>query len=154
MRRETVLKINKEYNTWEPIVKWIVYAELFLLIMGFLFFDFFKGEIWSFSFVVGGLVVFLNFLVLARTVPNLVLSRDVKASVFSLLFSFYSRLIFTGIVLVICIVFLRIPIYPLILGLSTIVVGIILWIGRYIILNNNQKEAYSHVRSSSSRIAS
>ena len=137
----------------EPVINWILKVEVLLLVIGFGGFLFSRGLMWASSFLVGGLVVFFNFIVLSRILPNLVISRDTRASVFSLLFSFYSRLIFTGIVLLVCIVFLKMPIYPLIMGLSTIVMGIIFWIIRYIITTNH-KEADSYVRSSSSRIAS
>jgi hypothetical protein len=137
----------------EPVVKWVVVVQLFFLVVGVIFFAIQKGSLWSISYLVGGLLVFFNFLVLARITPRLVLSRDVKSSIVSLLFSFYSRLLFTGIVLLVCIVFLKFPVCPLIVGLSTIVLGIILWIIRYIVTNNH-KEAFNHVSSSSSRIAS
>ncbi|WP_459891833.1 ATP synthase subunit I [Desulfothermus okinawensis] len=153
METKKVSDFLDPYIASEPVVRWIVRVQLVLLSVGMVLFFFAHGVVWAGSFLVGGLLVFFNFIVLARILPNLVVSKDSRASIFSLLFSFYSRLIFTGIVLLVCIVFLRMPIYPLIVGLSTIIVGIIFWIVRYI-FTTKHKEAEGYVRSSSSRIAS
>ena len=137
----------------EPVIKWIMKVEGIFLLTGLLFFLFSQGFKWACSFLIGGLVVSLNFIVLARILPHLVVNKDAKSSIFSLLVSFYSKLIFTGIILLITIVFLKMPIYPLVIGLSTIVMGTIFWIVKYIITTNH-KEADGYVRSSSSRITS
>ncbi|GAB6162166.1 hypothetical protein JCM12298_13250 [Desulfothermus naphthae] len=137
----------------EPVIKWIIMVEFILLISGILYFTLFQGLKWACSFLIGGLLVSLNFIVLARILPHLVVNKDAKSSIFSLLVSFYSKLIFTGIILLITIVFLKMPIYPLVIGLSTIVMGTIFWIVKYIITTNH-KEADGYVRSSSSRITS
>ncbi len=143
-QKKGIRRIKKKMrdSRWiiDPVVKWVVMWQVFFLFGGGLAFDLYKGSWWAVSYIVGGLLVFFNFLVLARIIPDLVVSKAVKASIVSLLFSFYSRLLFTGIVLLVCIVFLRFPIYPLIVGLSTIILGIILWIAKYM-LTNNYKEA-------------
>jgi len=153
MKQKRKNSLIKSRMVLEPVINWILKVEVFLLVMGVGGFLISRGLMWACSFLIGGLLVFFNFIVLSRILPNLVISRDSRASVFSLLFSFYSRLILTGIILFVCIVFLKMPIYPLIMGLSTIVMGIILWIVKYIITTNH-KEADSYVRNSSSRIAS
>ncbi len=155
--REKILKnqiksLSRTYNFHEPAVRWIFGTEMALLLGGGIFFGVVEGLKGLLPYVVGCLLVFFNFMVLARVLPGLILSRDAKASVVSLLFSFYSRLFLTGIVLLIGIVFLNFRIFPLILGLSSIVVSIVSWIVKYIVTDNH-KEALNHVRSSSSRIA-
>ncbi len=141
------------YISTKSLVRWITYVEIILCVMGILFFSYKGGYLEVCSFLVGSIVVFFNFLMLGRILPSLISSGEVKSSVVSLLFSFYSRLFLTGIVLLICIVFFKLPIYPLVLGLSTVVLGIILWIIKHI-FTTNHKEANSYVRSSSTRIAS
>lgn len=145
---------NKEFqlDTVGNVVRWVVNVQLFLIMLGSIYMGL-KGGIYLFSYLVGCMLVLLNFLVLARILPSLIRGKEVRASVVSLLLSFYSRLIFTGLVLLIGIVFLKFPVFPLVLGLSTIVVGIISWIVKYM-YTNNHKEASGYVSSSTTRIAS
>ncbi len=145
---------NKDFqiNELRSVVRWVVKAEVFLGIIGCIYFGF-KGWMYLLSYVVGCMLVLLNFLFLARILPPLIRSREVKASITLLLFNFYARLVFTGLVLLIVIVFLDFPIFPLLLGLSTIVLGIISCIVKFI-YTNNHKEACGYVRSSTTRIAS
>lgn len=148
-----IKRIREVYNLHEPAVRWMMAVQMVLLGGGSILLLWVKGGAWFFPYAVGGLLSTFNFMVLARILPALILSGDTKASVVSLLVSFYSRLLLTGIILVIGIVFLKFEIAPLVLGLSTIVATMVSWIIKYIITDNN-KEAFSHVRNSSSRITS
>ncbi len=150
--RGQIKKIYSVYNLHEPAVRWIFAVEFFLLLGGGVFFGFWGGGGFFFPYMVGALLAIFNFMVLARLLPSLILSGNAKASVVSLLFSFYSRLLLTGIVLLVGIVFLDFRIFPLVMGLSSIVVSIVSWIVRYIVTDNH-KEALNHGRSSSSHFA-
>lgn len=142
---------NAFYNV-SSVIKWILNVEIFLIVIGSVYMGL-KSSMYLFSYLVGCMLVLLNFLVLSRILPQLIKGKNPRNSIVSLLISFYSRLLFTGFVLLLGIVFLKLPIFPLIVGLTTIVMGIISWIFKYI-FTNNHKEANGYVSSSSSRIAS
>lgn len=91
------------------------------------------------SFVTGGLLASFNLSVLARLVPQLIWVQ--KGAVFALLISFYFRLIFTALILVVALVALKLPAVILLAGLSTLVGTLILGIGKYIVTLKHEKEA-------------
>lgn len=90
------------------------------------------------AFAVGAGLATFNFFVLARMVPKLVQMR--KGGTFSLLCSFYLRLVLTAVVLVLGIVVADFSVVVLLAGLSTVLLTFVVWGGRYI-LTNKHKEA-------------
>lgn len=90
------------------------------------------------AFGVGAALSFANFYTLARIVPHLVLSQS--GGTFSLLFAFYLRLLLTGCVLFLCIAWLKFPVGSLLFGLSTVLLTILVWLGKFV-LTHKHKEA-------------
>ncbi len=120
-------------------IKWLIRVQVLVGILGSVFFGFIDFLSFS-SYLIGALLSFFNFLVLARRIP--VLIKMSKGSVFFLLVSFYFRLLFTALVLFICIAVIRLPVYSLLLGLSTVVITVFLWMGKFIFITYyKQKEA-------------
>lgn len=93
---------------------------------------------WLAPFLLGALLATFNFTVLARIVPRLVFMR--QGGVFSLLVSFYLRLFFTAGVLFLAIAGARFSIPALLLGLSTVLVSLTAWGGKFL-LTHKHKEA-------------
>ncbi len=117
-------------------IKWLIKTQFSVVILGGLIFLFF-GKFYLASFLVGALLVTFNFLILARKLPFLIKTQ--KGSVFSLLVSFYSRLLFTGVVLFFCIAVVKFPIFSLLIGLSTVIVTIMLWGLKFILLYKHKE---------------
>ncbi|MCF8030746.1 MAG: hypothetical protein K9K39_07615 [Desulfohalobiaceae bacterium] len=90
------------------------------------------------AYAVGALLISFNFTVLARLIPQLIFLQS--GAVFSLLFSFYLRLFFTGAVLFFAIYFVELSAIGLLLGLSTILASFVAWGGRFFV-SYKQKEA-------------
>ncbi len=93
----------------------------------------------SAAFAVGALLASLNLFALARLVPQLIWLQN--GAVFTLLVSFYSRLLFTAVILFIALVFLKLSAVFFLIGFSTVVVTLILGIGKYIFTLKHEKEA-------------
>ncbi len=117
-------------------INWMIRTQFFVIILGSLIF-FFLGKFYLASFLVGALLVTLNFLILARKLPFLIKTQ--KGSVFSLLVSFYFRLLFTGVVLFFCIAVVKFPVLSLLIGLSTVIITIMLWALRFILLYKHKE---------------
>jgi hypothetical protein len=99
----------------------------------------FSGHLeWTAPFLLGGLLATFNFTVLARIVPRLVFMR--QGGVFSLLVSFYLRLIVTAGALFLAIAWARFSIPALLLGLSTVLISLTAWGGKFL-LTHKHKEA-------------
>ncbi len=89
------------------------------------------------GFGIGAFLATMNFFVLAKIVPQLIQVQ--KGGVFALLTSFYLRLFGTAIVLFLAIVPLRLPPVAVLAGLSTILVTIVVWIGKYIVTQQHKE---------------
>ncbi len=120
-------------------ISWLLRAQMLLVVLGSLLFGL-LGKEFFYPFLIGALLVTFNFFILARKLPELIKMQ--KGSVFSLLVNFYFRLLFTAIVLFVCIALLRFSVFPLLIGLSTVVITVMLWAFKFIIFGYyKQKEA-------------
>ncbi len=90
------------------------------------------------AFALGGGLSFGNFYLLAKMVPQVIWAQ--KSGTFTLLFAFYLRLLGTGLILFLAVAWLKMPIVSLLLGLSTVFLNILIWLGKFI-LTNKHKEA-------------
>ena len=90
------------------------------------------------AFLLGGGLSFANFYLLARLIPNLVWAQ--KGGTFALLFGFYLRLLLTGLILFLAVAWLKMPVLSLLLGLSTVFLNILIWLGKFV-LTHKHKEA-------------
>ncbi len=80
---------------------------------------------WAFEFIVGALLGCVNFYALAKIIQQLIFVR--RRAIASLLGSFYFRLLFTGIVLYVVIVFFKANIVALLSGLSIVIINILIF---------------------------
>ena len=122
-----------------PEVQWLLKFQLFCLVFGLLLILVLGSFYQVIAFLIGALLASLNLFVLARLLPQLIWVR--KGAVFTLLLSFYLRLFFTAIVLFLALVSLKLSPVVLLLGLSTVIVTIVLGIGKYIVTLKSEKEA-------------
>ena len=79
---------------------------------------------WPLSFGVGCALITLNFYFMSRLVTQLVGLEYSGKLLFSLLISLFSRLLLTGLALFVLLYWWKIPVVPLVAGLSTVVVTI------------------------------
>ncbi|WP_245533199.1 ATP synthase subunit I [Desulfovibrio oxyclinae] len=93
-------------------------SSLALLVMGMF-------SVWSLAFMAGAVIATLNFWALARVGQILVHVRS--GATLTLLLIFYGKLILSGIALYVLIGIWQVPIWSLLLGLSTVVVTITAW---------------------------
>lgn len=115
-----------------PEIRWLVSFQLFLVLgVSCLLLILGLNKETLLAFVTGAALITFNFYVLAKVVPKLILVQ--KGAVGSLLFSFYSRLILTAIVLYVGLVLANLPILSFLAGLSTIICTIMVWTGKFII---------------------
>ena len=89
------------------------------------------------AYVIGALLTYFNFFVLARTVPKLIFVR--KGAVFNLLVVYYMRLMFTAVILFIAIAGIKLPAVSLLIGLSTLLITFIMWFGKYLMIYKNKE---------------
>jgi len=108
-----------------PRVRFLLRNQLYLVIAGFLFFLFFLPGPWVIGFAIGSLVGTCNFFSLAKLAQELIYVQ--RGAVVSLLFSFYLRLILTGVVLYLAIVLWRADIFALLIGLSIILLNVFIF---------------------------
>ncbi len=80
---------------------------------------------WALAFAAGAAVATFNFWALARVVQRLVYVQ--RGAVLTLLLIFYGKLILSGIALYLLIGVWQVPVWSLVLGLSTVVVTITAW---------------------------
>ena len=80
---------------------------------------------WSAGFFAGAALVTINFWALARVAPELV--RMAKGAVLPLLVQFYGRLALTGVFLFVLIVWVKVSVSALLLGLATVMVNALSW---------------------------
>lgn len=93
-------------------------SSLALLVMG-------RISEWALAFAAGAAVATFNFWALARVVQRLVYVQ--RGAVLTLLLIFYGKLILSGIALYLLIGVWQVPVWSLVLGLSTVVVTITAW---------------------------
>jgi len=121
-----------------PEVRWLVGFQMAVVFIGAAA----MGAIGLFdrlpAFLVGAVLATVNFYVLAKMVPVLIFQQ--KGSVAALLLSFYFRLILTAVVLFLAVAWARLSVVVLLVGLSTVLVTISVWGGRFI-LTQKHKEA-------------
>jgi hypothetical protein len=142
MNKEINQKINRlliSQGISHPEIHWFVKCQFVTLFIGICAVSGFGNGYQVASFVTGGLLASFNLSVLARLVPQLIWVQ--KGAVFALLISFYFRLIFTALILVVALVALKLPAVILLAGLSTLVGTLILGIGKYIVTLKHEKEA-------------
>ncbi len=108
-----------------PKVRFLVRNQIYLSLLGLILFVIFLPLSWVIGFSVGALVVSFNFYFLAKLSQELVYIQ--KGALTSLLFSFYLRLILTGVILYAAIVFLGADIFALLIGLSIILLNIFIF---------------------------
>jgi uncharacterized membrane protein YjjP (DUF1212 family) len=89
------------------------------------------------AFLTGAVLATINFYVLAKMVPVLIFQR--KGSVAALLFSFYFRLGLTAVVLVLAVAWARFSVVTLLAGLSTVLVTIAVWGGKFIVTQKHKE---------------
>lgn len=80
---------------------------------------------WRLDFSIGALLGLFNFYFLAKLIQELVFLK--KGAITALLFQFYLRLFLTGLVLFWAIVYLKVDIIALLVGLSIVLINIILF---------------------------
>ncbi|MGE4299720.1 MAG: ATP synthase subunit I [Desulfovibrionaceae bacterium] len=90
------------------------------------------------DFAMGAVIVTANFYGMAKFVHEAVYMK--KGAVLSLLLLFYGRLLLTGIVLYVLIVWVKVSVAALVAGLSTALVTILIWGGRRVV-GHKAKEA-------------
>jgi hypothetical protein len=95
-------------------------------------------SIWGLAFAAGALLASVNLYSLAKFVQHIV--RMQKGAVAALLIRFYGRLILTGAALYGLIVWLEVPVWALLAGLSTVLVTALYW-GATRLHGHNVKEA-------------
>lgn len=93
-------------------------SSLALIVMG-------AASVWTLAFVAGAAIATLNFWTLARVAQHLVYAGS--GAVFTLLLIFYGKLLLSGIALYLLIGVWQVPVWSLVLGLSTVVVTITAW---------------------------
>ncbi len=82
-------------------------------------------SLWSAGFAAGAALVTLNFWALARVAPELV--KMEKGAVLPLLVQFYGRLIVTGACLFVLIVWVKVSVSALLVGMATVLVNALSW---------------------------
>lgn len=122
-----------------PEIQWLIKVDVGLILLGStaagIIFDF-----QSFSgFLIGALLGFFNFFLLARRMTYFVLTPK-RAAIIKLLVFFYLRLLFTALILFISIAGIQLSAISILTGFSTLVLTLIIWIGRYFV-NYKIKEA-------------
>ncbi|THB71999.1 MAG: ATP synthase subunit I [Desulfovibrio sp.] len=95
---------------------------------------------WPLIFAVGAAMAVLNFYWMAKYAKQVAGLTFHKGLIVSLVFRFYARLAFTGILLFLFIFWLKVPVAPLVLGLSTVMATIVLW-GAAQVIEHKAKEA-------------
>ncbi len=90
------------------------------------------------AYALGGCLSIGNFYLLAKIIPQVIGGQ--KGGTFVLLLGFYLRLLGTGFILFLAVAWLRMPIVSLLLGLSTVFLNILLWLGKFV-LTHKHKEA-------------
>ncbi len=108
-----------------PKVRFLVRNQLYLSVLGTIVFILFFPLPWIIGFVIGAAVGSFNFYFLARLAQELVYIP--KGATIPLLFSFYTRLIVTGIILYVAIVFWNANIFALLIGLSIILLNVFIF---------------------------
>ncbi len=108
-----------------PRVRLMVRNQLYLSFVGLTVFIVFFPVSWIIGFGIGAVVGSFNFYFLARLAQELVYIP--KGSTVPLLFSFYLRLILTGLVLYAAIVYLSANVLALLMGLSVILLNVLIF---------------------------
>ena len=104
-----------------------------------MFFLLFCRDFWAVHFLLASFLGTINFYILAQAVQKLVFLR--KEAIFSLLFNFYARLVFLGIVLYIMLIWAQFSLVAVVAGFSTVLVSIMLW-GALFYIEQKDKEAH------------
>ena len=121
-----------------PEIRLLIVVHLLLVLGGGSCYALFGAGSDLAAFLLGGGLSFGNFYLLARMVPNLVWAQ--KGGTFALLFGFYLRLLCIGLILFLAIAWLKMPVLSLLLGLSTVFLNILIWLGKFV-LTHKHKEA-------------
>ena len=108
-----------------PKVRFLVRNQLYISLAGLLVFIVFFPVSWITGFAVGALLGSLNFYFMAKLAQELV--HIPKGAATPLLFSFYLRLILTGLVLYVAIVYWNANVFALLLGLSVILLNVLIF---------------------------
>ena len=95
---------------------------------------------WPLIFTAGAAIVTLNFYWMAKFVRQVTGFTYERMLLAGLLVRFYGRLALTGILLFVLILWLRVPVIPLLMGLSTVVATIVIW-GAAQMVEQKAKEA-------------
>ncbi len=119
-------------------IQWMIKLYIFLVLVLTSIFGVMFAPAMQIAYLIGALLTFLNFFVLARTVPKLIFVR--KGAVFSLLTVYYLRLMFTALILFVAIAGVKLPVISLLIGLSTLLITFIIWFGKYLV-KYKKKEA-------------
>jgi hypothetical protein len=82
---------------------------------------------WPLIFTAGAAIATLNFYWMAKFVRQVTQFTYHRSLLVGLLVRFYGRLALTGILLFVLILWLRVPVIPLLMGLSTLVGTIVIW---------------------------
>ena len=136
--------LRKKSEAWlhqrgivHPQAQWLVTFQVLLAVVLTVGLLLGGGIRFGLGFGIGSLLVSINFFVLAKIVPQLIQVQ--QGNVFALLSSFYLRLFFAAIVLFLAIVPARLPPVAILAGLSTILVTIVVWIGKYIVTQQHKE---------------
>ena len=108
-----------------PRVRFLVRNQLYLSLLGILVFIIFFPVSWIVGFGIGALLGSLNFYFLAKLAQELV--HIPKGAATPLLFSFYVRLILTGLVLYLARVYWNANVFALFMGLSVILLNVLIF---------------------------
>ena len=97
-------------------------------------------SVWPLAFAAGASIVTLNFYWMAGFVRQITRFTYDRMLLAGLLVRFYGRLVLTGILLFVLILWLKVPVIPLLMGLSTVVATIVIW-GATRMVEQKAKEA-------------
>lgn len=109
--------------TIREILCWQISVIGLSLFSGALLWPFHPAGAWIFWFGFGALLSAWNFFALIKFVPRVITAGWSKSSLFALLFRTNMRLLFTGILLYIGLVWFKGPISAVLLGLAVLLVG-------------------------------
>ena len=109
--------------TLREILCWQIGVVALSLIFGAALWPFHPAGAWIFWFGFGALLSAWNFFALIKFVPKVISAGWSKSSLFALLLRTNMRLLFTGILLYMVLVWLKGPISAVLLGLGVLLVG-------------------------------
>ena len=135
---QTADEVLRRRGIENPEVRHLIVLHSIIFLGGLILYACFGSLAHFGAYALGGCLSMGNFYLLAKIVPQVIGGQ--KGGTFVLLFGFYLRLLGTGLILFLAVAWLRMPIVSLLLGLSTVFLNIVIWLGKFI-LTHKHKEA-------------